>query len=87
LWISFGVLGLCFALYTWWYPAWRLGACKRPLFLAWAIIFGISCLTDDTIETQVGATFFALYYTLLVFAAPTVKEGGSLAAGPARALV
>ena len=39
-------------------------------FIAWAIIFGISCLTDDTIETQAGATFFGLYYALFVFAAP-----------------
>jgi hypothetical protein len=40
------------------------------LFIAWAILFGLSCLTDDTVETQAGATFFALYYALLVFAAP-----------------
>lgn len=70
LWISFGVLGLCWSLFTWWWPAYRLGAWQQPLFIAWAIAFAISCLTDDTIETQPGATFFALYYALFVFAAP-----------------
>ena len=70
LWISFGVFGMAWALFTWWWPAWKMGAWRQPLFIAWAVIFGLSCLTDDTIETQAGATFFALYYTLLVFAAP-----------------
>jgi len=68
--ISFGVFGLVWCLFAFWWPAWRLGAWHQPLFVAWVIIFGISCLTEDTLETQVGATFFALYYTLFVFAAP-----------------
>lgn len=71
LWISFGVFGLCWCLFSWWWPAWRTGAWREPLFMAWALIFGVSCLTDDTLETQMGATFFALYYTLCVFAAPS----------------
>ncbi len=70
LWISFGVLGLFWSLFSWLWPAHRTGAWQQPLFIAWAIAFGVSCLTDDTIETQAGATFFALYYALFVFAAP-----------------
>ena len=76
LWISFGVFGLAFALFTWWWPAYVLGAWHNTLFVAWAVIFGISCLTDDTLETQAGATFFALYYALFVFAAPRPLNGG-----------
>jgi O-antigen ligase len=70
LWISFGVFGLLWSLFAWWWPAYAHGAWKHPLFMAWAIAFGVSCFTDDTIETQAGATFFALYYALFVFAAP-----------------
>jgi len=70
LWISFGILGLAWSLFAWCWPAWGLGALRNTLFIAWAIAFGVSCLTDDTIETQAGATFFALFYSLLVFAAP-----------------
>lgn len=70
LWISFGVFGLLWSLFAWWWPAWKLGTWSDPGFIAWAVIFGISCLTDDTIETQAGATFFALYYALFVFARP-----------------
>jgi hypothetical protein len=70
LWISFGIIGLLWSLFSWIWPAWRMGAFQRPLFVCWAIIFGVSCLSEDTIETQMGATFFAFYYTLLVFAHP-----------------
>ena len=74
LWISFGVFGLAWSLFAWWWPAKQLGAWQRAHFIAWAIIFGISCLTDDTIETQAGATFFGLYYTLFVFASPKASS-------------
>lgn len=83
LWISLGVFGLLFALFSWWWPAWKLSAWRDPLFVAWAIIFGISCLTDDTVETQTGATFFAFHYALLVFAAPRVGISGRAPTTPA----
>lgn len=72
LFISFGVFGFLWSLFSWWWPAFRNRACAHPLFIAWAIIFLLSCLSEDTIETQMGATFFALYYALFVFAAPRV---------------
>lgn len=68
--ISFGVFGLMWSLFCWWWPARRNKAFRHPLFIAWGIIFLLSCLSEDTIETQPGATFFALYYALFVFAAP-----------------
>lgn len=68
--ISFGVFGLLWSLFSWWWPAWRNKAFNQPLFIAWGIVFLLSCFSEDTIETQPGATFFALYYALFVFAAP-----------------
>ena len=73
-WISFGVFGLAWLLFAIAWPAWVLGAWRRPLFVAWALLFGLASLTDDTLETQAGATFFALYYGLLVFAAPLPEQ-------------
>jgi hypothetical protein len=70
LWISFGVFGLLWSLVSWSAPVLARGTFRRPLFVCWAIIFLISCVVEDTIETQMGATFFALYYTLFVFATP-----------------
>ena len=81
--ITFGIPGLLWSLFSWVCPAWRTGAFRRPLFVSWAIIFAISCLSEDTIETQMGATFFAFFYTLLVFAWPE----GSISAPTVRAPV
>ena len=68
--ISFGIIGLLWSVFSWTWPALSMGAFKRPLFVCWAIIFTVSCFSEDTIETQMGATFFAYFYTLLVFAYP-----------------
>ncbi len=76
LWISFGVFGLLWVLFAFWWPARKLTAWNDPLFIAWSVILGISCFTDDTIETQAGATFFGLYYALLVFGAPRSAATG-----------
>lgn len=65
--ISFGVIGFTWCLFSWAWPAWQRGAFLHPLFVVWAIIFGLSCLSEDTLETQMGATFFAFYYALFVF--------------------
>jgi len=70
LFISFGLFGLLWSLFAWWWPAFRNKAFAHPLFIAWGIIFLLSCFSEDTLETQPGATFFALYYALFVFAAP-----------------
>lgn len=87
LFIGFGAFGLLWCMFTWWWPAYRHRRWSDPLFIAWAVIFGISCLTDDTVETQAGATFFALYYTLLVFGAPRRAAAvGPAAAAPAQGL-
>ena len=77
LWISFGVFGLLWSLLSWAWPASALGAFRHPLFVCWAIIFLVSCASEDTIETQMGATFFAFYYALFVFAAPLQANGGT----------
>jgi hypothetical protein len=68
--ISFGIFGAILCIVCLVYPARELQAWRNPLFIAWLIIVGIGSLSDDTVETQAGATLFALYYALLVFAAP-----------------
>ena len=70
LFISFGSFGFLWCLFSWWWPAFWNKAFQHPLFIAWGIIFLLSCFSEDTLETQMGATFFALYYALFVFAAP-----------------
>lgn len=77
--ISFGFVGLVLCVLAWLLPVRLIGAWREPLFVAWAIAFVLSCLTEDTLETQAGATFAAWFYVLLVFGTATparpVAEG------------
>lgn len=83
LWISFGVFGSLWCMIAWIWPAWRADAFRHPVFVGWAIAFAISCLTDDTPETQAGATFFAFFYCLFVFGIS--RSPGAAPAVPVRA--
>lgn len=65
--ISFGFVGLLLCLLAWVVPVLLQQAWREPLFVAWAIAFALSCFTEDTLETQAGATFAAWFYVLLVF--------------------
>lgn len=65
--ISFGFIGLVVCVLAWYLPVRPSGAWRDPVFAAWAIAFALSCLTEDTLETQAGATFAAWFYVLLVF--------------------
>lgn len=84
--ISFGIVGALWCLIAIGWPSAVARAWADPLFMAWAVAFGVSCLTDDTVETQAGATFFALYYCLFVFGVdrrpPILPQGASPAPGP-----
>lgn len=61
--ISFGILGaLYFLIFVGWSIRW---AFRHADFLAMVFIVLAACsfLSEDTLETQVGATFFAFFYT------------------------
>ena len=66
--VGFGLVGLLLFLVTLFYP---YGSEKRrrtylyTIFLAIALL---SMLSEDTLETQAGATWFALFNSLLIFA-------------------
>lgn len=78
--ISFGFVGLLLCLLAWLVPVGLLGAWREPLVVAWAIAFGLSCFTEDTLETQAGATFAAWFYVLLVFGAGHPAKAAARAA-------
>lgn len=62
--ISFGVAGLLFIVVLLWpfaYAAFR----QDLMWIAFITIAILSCLTEDTLETQAGVTFFSFFYMLL----------------------
>jgi hypothetical protein len=78
--IALGIPGLLLFLVSLLYPL-ALGKMYRNYFyLVFWIIVVISMLTEDTLETQAGVTFYALFNALFLFAQPQ-EEGKFLTSG------
>lgn len=65
--IAFGLIGLIIFVFALIYPPIFLGKFKNYIYLVFFIIVMISMLTEDTLETQAGVTFFAFFNALLLF--------------------
>ncbi len=76
-WVSFGVVGIL----------WFVGMFIIPftqsrvtyLHIAFLLIAFISCLTEDTLETQAGVTYFAFFYGL--FSRDATSKSSKIQAG------
>ncbi len=67
IFVAFGIAGLLLFLFTLFYPPIKTGWYTDYYYLIFFIIFFMSMLTEDTLETQAGATFFAFFNSLLLF--------------------
>ncbi|MEI6454983.1 MAG: O-antigen ligase family protein, partial [bacterium] len=65
--IAFGVFGLAWFLFATLYPAFATRRFDDYFFLTFLIITFTAMLTDDTIESQMGVTFFAFFYCFFLF--------------------
>lgn len=65
--VAFGVFGLFWFLFTLIYPPLMLGKYTDYFYVVFFVIIVMSMLTEDTLETQAGATFFAFFNALLLF--------------------
>ncbi|MFZ4522486.1 MAG: O-antigen ligase family protein [Bacteroidales bacterium] len=66
--IGFGIFGFLWFLASLVYPAIMLHRLDDYFFLVFLVIASLSMLTGDTIESQTGVSFFAIFYTLFLFA-------------------
>ena len=66
--IAFGIIGLMIFLFGLIYPAIEQKKFSDFLFLAFFLIAFLSMLTEDTLESQAGVTFFAFFSCLFLFA-------------------
>ncbi len=64
--VAFGVLGLTGFLFSLLYPLFRLYHRVSPIYLGFLFVCLLSFLSEDTLETQAGATFFSFFNTFLV---------------------
>ncbi len=68
--VSFGIMGLLIFLLSIFYPTIQQNKISDYLMISFLFTLFISMLTEDTLETQAGATFFAFYFSFLLFAKP-----------------
>ena len=61
---TFGVIGLVVILLCMYYPLTKFY--NNYAYIAFVLIYSISFITEDTLETQVGATFFAYFNSLFI---------------------
>jgi len=64
--ISFGVLGMLYFLWLNLFALKRAFSARNYMALVFVVMVAISCLTEDTLETQIGVTYFAFFYTLFL---------------------
>ena len=67
IFITFGVFGFIWFIIALIYPPFVLRRFGDYFFLTFFLIITLSMLSDDTLETQAGATLFAFFYTFLLF--------------------
>jgi hypothetical protein len=68
--VAFGLVGLAFFLFVLLYPWFSSKRNHTYLYLVFLCIMMLSMFSEDTLETQAGATLFAFFEALLLFAAP-----------------
>ena len=69
--VAFGLVGLAFFLFVLLYPWLSSRKHRTYLYMVFLVIMMLSMLPEDTLETQAGATMFAFFEALLLFARPT----------------
>jgi hypothetical protein len=79
IWIGFGLIGLIWFLIVVFYPPFALKRFENIYFSLFYISFVVSMLTEDTIETQAGVTFFILFSSIFLILIdshqkPSLKE-------------
>lgn len=72
--VTFGGLGLLVFLVSLVWPFWKLKSYLPFLYLPFLIIATASFLTEDTLETQTGVTFFTYFNTLFLSMAYFLKQ-------------
>jgi O-antigen ligase len=68
IFVGFGIIGLLWFLVAIFYPPLMLQRRDDYFLVVFLIIALLSMLTEDTIESQTGVTFFAFFYSFFLFA-------------------
>ena len=72
--VAFGWVGLAFFLFVLLYPWCASRKNHTYLYMVFLVIMLLSMFPEDTLETQAGATLFAFFESLLLFATPCANS-------------
>ena len=72
--VAFGLVGLTFFLVVLLFPWCSSRKHHTYLYLVFLTIMLLSMFPEDTLETQAGATLFAFFEALLLFACPAMRR-------------
>jgi O-antigen ligase len=67
IFVGFGIFGFLWFLFAILYPPLKMRKFSDFFFLVFFINIMLSMVPEDTIESQAGVTFFAFFYSLLLF--------------------
>lgn len=76
--IAFGLFGLVWYLFVMFYPGIHTRNFNNYFYIIFWIIFMLSMITEDTIETQEGATFYALFTAIMLLGREKTEKSESL---------
>lgn len=72
--VAFGLLGLAWFIFSLAFPFITTKFNTGYLYTLFILITAVSMLTEDTLETQAGVSFFAFFNTLFLFAQPGIEK-------------
>ncbi len=75
--VAFGLVGLAFFLFVLFYPWFVSKRNHTYLYMVFLCIMLLSMFPEDTLETQAGASLFAFFWAMLLFAAPQKRKNVS----------
>ena len=65
--LTFGFIGFILLFFSMLYPVFKHKGFYNYLFIVFFIIALLSFINEDTLETQIGITFFSYFYSLFLF--------------------
>lgn len=76
--IAFGFFGFIWFLFSLIYPGFKSGRVSERLYLVFLLLMMLSMLSEDTIETQIGVSFFAFFLNFLLFQPDSTESKNSI---------
>ena len=73
IFMAFGIFGFAYFIFSLLFPLYKRVHPPDYFYIIFWLLAIFSMLTEDTLETQAGATFFAFFNALFLFAKPAIK--------------